>query len=171
MMSSRALFWPGVLVAAGLLSMPGAARLSGQTGQAPADQGRQQQPPAAPTTPPAPVTPLPSQDGVAQPAPPAQRPSFRAGVELVSINVTVTDPGGRYLTELNQPDFQVFEDGAQQQVTFFNRTNLPIALSILLDTSASMESRLETAQEAAIGFVRRLRPLQLLQGDVDRVVQ
>jgi Ca-activated chloride channel homolog len=171
MMSSRALFWPGVLVAAGLLSMPGAARLSGQTGQAPADQG-QQQPPAAPTTPPAPVTPLPSQDGVAQPAPPAQRPSFRAGVELVSINVTVTDPGGRYLTELNQPDFQVFEDGAQQQVTFFNRTNLPIALSILLDTSASMESRLETAQEAAIGFVRRLRPQDLAQVvDFDSRVQ
>jgi hypothetical protein len=172
MMSSRALFWPGVLVAAGLLSMPGAARLSGQTGQAPADQGQQQQPPAAPTTPPAPVTPLPSQDGVAQPAPPAQRPSFRAGVELVSINVTVTDPGGRYLTELNQPDFQVFEDGAQQQVTFFNRTNLPIALSILLDTSASMESRLETAQEAAIGFVRRLRPQDLAQVvDFDSRVQ
>ena len=44
-MSSRALFWPGVLVAAGLLSMPGAARLGGQTGQAPADQAQQQPPP------------------------------------------------------------------------------------------------------------------------------
>ena len=49
----------------------------------------QQQPPAAPTTP-APVTPLRPR-WLAQPAPPAQRPSFRAGVELVSLNVTVTD--------------------------------------------------------------------------------
>ena len=171
-MLSRALFWPGVLVAAGLLTVPGAARLGGQTAQAPVDPTPQQQSPAAPTTPPAAATQAPSQDGAAQPAPPPQRPSFRAGVELVSINVTVTDATGRYLTELNQPDFQVFEDGAQQQVTFFNRTNLPIALSILLDTSASMESRLETAQEAATGFVRRLRPQDMAQVvDFDSRVQ
>ncbi len=168
---SRGLLWPGVLVAASLLTLPGAARVGGQTAQTPAEPVPQQQSPPAP----APTTPVPPpspQDGAAQPAPPAQRPSFRAGVELVSINVTVTEPSGRYLTELNQPDFQVFEDGAQQQVTFFNRTNLPIALSILLDTSASMESRLETAQEAATGFVRRLRPQDLAQViDFDSRVQ
>jgi len=90
----------------------------------------------------------------------------------VSLNITVTDPQGHYLTELDQRDFQVFEDGAQQQVTFFNRSNLPIALSILLDTSASMESKLETAQEAAIGFVKRLRPQDLAQViDFDSRVQ
>src|SRR5206468_13115993 len=54
-------------------------------------------------------------------------------------------------------DFQVFEDGVKQEVTLFNRTNLPVALALLMDTSASMESRLGTAQEAAIGFARRLR--------------
>ena len=46
----------------------------------------------------------------------------------------------------------------KQDVTFFNRTNLPIALALMLDTSASMDTKLQTAQEAAIGFARRLRP-------------
>jgi Ca-activated chloride channel homolog len=88
----------------------------------------------------------------------AQTPAFRAGVELVSLNVTVADAGGRYVTDLEQGDFNVFEDGVKQDVTFFNKTNLPIALALMLDTSASMDTKLQTAQEAAIGFVRRMRP-------------
>jgi Ca-activated chloride channel family protein len=86
---------------------------------------------------------------------------FRAGVELVSLNVTVADNTGRFITDLNQEDFQVFEDGAKQDVTFFTRSQLPIALALLLDTSASMDTKLSTAQEAAIGFARRLRTQDL----------
>jgi Ca-activated chloride channel homolog len=94
--------------------------------------------------------------------PPPQVP-FRAGVELVSLNVTVTDGTARYLTDLTADDFNVFEDGVKQDVTFFNRTNLPIALALLLDTSASMEAKLPTAQEAAIGFAKRLRAQDLAE--------
>lgn len=98
--------------------------------------------------------------GAAQPPrAPGQQPSFRTGVEVVSLTVTVTDPKtGVYVTDLEQGDFEVFEDGVKQEVTFFTRTQLPIALSLLLDTSASMEDKLATAQEAAVGFARRLRP-------------
>ena len=71
-------------------------------------------------------------------------------------------PGG-YVTDLEPENFSVFEDGVKQDVTFFNKTNLPIALSLLLDTSASMETKLPTAQEAAIGFARRLRPQDLAE--------
>jgi len=92
----------------------------------------------------------------------APQPSFRAGVELVSLNVTVME-GTRYLTDLEQKDFNVFEDGAKQDVTFFNKTNLPIALALLLDTSASMDAKLPTAQEAAVGFARRLRAQDLAE--------
>ena len=160
-------FWPGVLLLAGWLAWPATVAVSGQQPQSPPSGA---QGPPAPTAP-APSTPATPQEGATQ-QPPPPRPSFRAGVELVSLNITVTDPQGHYLTELDQRDFQVFEDGAQQQVTFFNRSNLPIALSILLDTSASMESKLETAQEAAIGFVKRLRPQDLAQViDFDSRVQ
>ncbi len=99
-----------------------------------------------------------------QPPPAAQpqAPAFKSGVELVSLNVTVSE-GPRYVTDLESPNFQVFEDGVQQDVTFFTRANLPIALALLIDTSASMDARLPTAQEAAAGFARRLRPQDLAQ--------
>jgi Ca-activated chloride channel homolog len=99
---------------------------------------------------------------IAPAAPPPQTP-FRAGVELVSLNVTVTDGTARYVTDLTQDDFSIFEDGVKQDVTFFNRTNLPIALALIVDTSASMEAKLQTAQEAAIGFAKRLRPQDLAE--------
>lgn len=111
----------------------------------------------APPVPPAAAAPT-SQP--APPPPPAQQPSsqrFRGGVELVSLSVTVTD-GSKYVTDLDEADFEVFEDGVKQSLTFFSRVQQPIAVAILLDTSNSMEARLQTAQEAAIGFVNRLRP-------------
>jgi Ca-activated chloride channel homolog len=92
-----------------------------------------------------------------------QGPAFRAGVDLVSLNVTVSDANGRYVTDLNTTDFSVFEDGVKQEVTFFNKSNLPIALALLLDTSASMETKLQTAQEAAIGFAKKLRQQDLAE--------
>lgn len=81
---------------------------------------------------------------------------FRTGVELVSLNVTVTDATGRYATDLREDEFQVFEDGAKQNITFFTHSQQPISLALLLDTSASMEERMGIAQEAAIGFARQL---------------
>jgi Ca-activated chloride channel homolog len=106
-----------------------------------------------------------------QPQPPAQPPAsssqpqtpFRAGVDLVSLNVTVSDGASRYVTDLAAEDFNVFEDGVKQEVTFFNHTNLPIALALLIDTSASMEPKLPTAQEAAVGFSRKLRTQDLAE--------
>ena len=100
-------------------------------------------------------------DGVLQ-AP--QKPEiFKAAVDIVSLNVTVVDTQNHYLTDITEQEFSVFEDGAKQELAFFNRSSLPIALSLLVDTSASMESRLPIAQEAAIGFARKLRPQDLAQ--------
>ena len=86
----------------------------------------------------------------------AQGQRFRAGIELVSLNVTVLESSGKYATDLSEEDFEVFEDGAKQKLTFFSRTQQPISLALLLDTSASMDERMGIAQEAAIGFARQL---------------
>src|SRR5262249_55722215 len=76
----------------------------------------------------------------------------------------VTEGGSnKYVTDLTQDDFNVFEDGVKQDVTFFNKTNLPIALALLLDTSASMDTKLPTAQDAAIGFAKKLREQDLAE--------
>jgi Ca-activated chloride channel family protein len=97
---------------------------------------------------------------------------FRAAVDIVSLNVTVVDNQNRYITDITEQEFSVFEDGAKQELTFFNRSSLPIALSVLIDTSASMESRLPIAQEAAVGFARKLRQQDLAQiVDFDSSVQ
>jgi Ca-activated chloride channel family protein len=87
---------------------------------------------------------------------------FRGGVDLVSLTVTVSD-GSRYVTDLNEEEFEVFEDGVKQPLTFFSRVQQPIALAVLLDTSASMEGKLATAQEAAVGFARRLRKTDAME--------
>ena len=84
--------------------------------------------------------------------------TFRSNVDLVSLNVIVTDNHDKFVTGLTQKDFVVFEDGAQQDVSFFAATNVPLDLAILLDMSSSMSDKMTTVQEAAIGFASHLRP-------------
>ena len=90
----------------------------------------------------------------------AQR--IRSGIDLVSLNVTVME-GAKYVTDLEEVVFEVFEDGVKQDLTFFSRVQQPIALAVLLDTSNSMEERLPMAQEAAVGFAKRLRPIDAME--------
>jgi Ca-activated chloride channel family protein len=92
-----------------------------------------------------------------------QGPTFRSGIDVVSLNVTVTDGAKSFIRDLERGDFAVFEDGVKQDVTFFTKAQTPIALSLLLDTSASMEDKMKLTQEAAVGFVERLRPEDLAQ--------
>jgi Ca-activated chloride channel homolog len=100
------------------------------------------------------------------------RPIFRVGVDIVSLNVTVTDAARRYVGDLNRDDFVVVEEGVPQNVVFFRKTDVPLALALLLDTSASMEQALATAQEAAIGFARQLGPADVaMLIDFDSKVQ
>ena len=91
----------------------------------------------------------------------AQRAVFRVGVDLVSLSVTVVDPRQRYMSDLTRDDFVVIENGAPQNLTFFAKTGVPLALALLIDTSASMQTNLATAQEAACGFTRQLGPTDI----------
>jgi Ca-activated chloride channel family protein len=93
----------------------------------------------------------------------AQGQVFRGGVDVVSLNVTVATPEGKLIGGLDRAVFQVFEDGALQDITFFSGARQPVALSILIDSSASMEPKLAVAQEAASGFAGRLGPHDLAQ--------
>jgi Ca-activated chloride channel family protein len=89
--------------------------------------------------------------------------TFRAGVDVVSLNVTVVDTSNHYITDLDQKDFSVFEDGVKQELSFFTRKQQQIALSLLLDSSASMEDKLPTLQTAATNFVKRLKSNDVAQ--------
>ena len=83
----------------------------------------------------------------------AQETRFRSGVDLVALNVVATDGQGKLISGLSRDDFAIFEDGAEQEITFFAATAVPIDLAVLLDTSGSMADKITTVQAAAIGFI------------------
>jgi Ca-activated chloride channel family protein len=102
-----------------------------------------------------PAAPSPAEASSTTPAP---SPVFRSGVDLVALNVVVTDAQRKFLTGLRPQDFAVYEDGVQQDVSYFEATAIPLDLAILLDTSASMTDKIQTVQQAASGFASTMRP-------------
>jgi Ca-activated chloride channel homolog len=89
----------------------------------------------------------------------AQQPRFTGGVDLVSLDVCVMDPTGRFLTDLTPDDFSVLENGTPQRISFVIPSGaLPLRAILLIDRSGSMYgTKLERAVEAAGLFARRLR--------------
>ncbi|HEV8130039.1 MAG TPA: VWA domain-containing protein [Acidobacteriota bacterium] len=84
-----------------------------------------------------------------------QQGPFVATVEVVNILVTATDKKGRFVTDLMQQDFKVFEDGKPQEITNFTKqTNLPLNIAFLIDTSSSVQVKLGFEKEAAVNFIQ-----------------
>jgi Ca-activated chloride channel family protein len=110
-----------------------------------------------------------------QRSPPATGPTFGAGIEVINLTVSVTDARSRYITDLAERDFAVFEDGVRQDLSLFTHENLPISLVLMIDTSASMDEKLPQAQAAATRFIKTLRANDLAQikqfNDRDTVLQ
>lgn len=80
--------------------------------------------------------------------------SFRSRVDIVQVTVTVTDAAGRLITGLKKEDFQVFEDGDEQEVTQFTDERVPVSLGVLLDASDSMRGQaMDDARDAVDRFV------------------
>jgi Ca-activated chloride channel homolog len=92
-----------------------------------------------------------------------QPPVFGAGIEIINLSLSVTDAQNNFVTDLSQKDFAVYEDGIRQDLSLYTHENLPISMVIMIDTSASMETKLATAQQAAIKFSKTLRPEDLAQ--------
>jgi Ca-activated chloride channel homolog len=78
---------------------------------------------------------------------------------LVQVPVVVSDKGGRYITDLSARDFQLYEDGKEQEISFFGSIEEPFSVALLLDSSGSTAEQLETIKEAAMAFIASLRPL------------
>lgn len=62
--------------------------------------------------------------------------AFKSSVNEVIVPVTVTDMNGRFVSNLEKKDFQIFEEGKEQKVTFFTRErNQPVVIGFLVDLS------------------------------------
>ena len=82
---------------------------------------------------------------------------IRVDTNLITIPATVMDRDGRYITDLRKEDFQIYEDGIEQEVAWVAPVEQPFTILFLLDTSGSMGYRLQDLAAAANAFVRQLR--------------
>lgn len=77
---------------------------------------------------------------------------------LVEVPVVVSEPGGRYVTDLKQSDFGLSENGEAQEITFFASVDEPFNVALVLDTSGSTRDQLDRIKAAASVFLDQLRP-------------
>jgi VWFA-related protein len=82
----------------------------------------------------------------------------RVNTSLVTVPVSVMDRSGRYVPDLRQKDFRIFEDGVEQQVAYFASVEKPFTVALVIDTSSSTAFRMEQIQDAAMAFIDQLRP-------------
>jgi VWFA-related protein len=79
-------------------------------------------------------------------------------VEEVVLHATVVDEKGRLVTDLPKTAFTVYENGKVQQITHFQREDVPVALGILIDNSGSMRDKRQKVNQAAINLVKSSNP-------------
>lgn len=85
--------------------------------------------------------------------------TIRIDSDLVSLTATVTDSRGRFVSNLKQGDFKVYEDGVRQELSYFNTGDrVPVSLGILFDTSGSMIDKIEGVRDAVSHFVKSVAP-------------
>ncbi len=93
--------------------------------------------------------------------PPAQAPTIQVFTREVNLVFTVTDGKGRFVTNLQQQNFGLLDDGRPPAAVrrFLQETNLPLRVGIMLDTSNSIRSRFQFEQQSAVDFLLQiLRP-------------
>jgi VWFA-related protein len=79
-------------------------------------------------------------------------------VDVVQITAVVTDRRGRFVRNLKEPDFRIFEDDKPQPITYFAAEDIPLELVAAIDISSSMTDALPGVKDAARRFLGGLRP-------------
>jgi VWFA-related protein len=93
------------------------------------------------------------------PVPADQQPTFRAGIDLVTIRAVVHDSKGRSVPGLVAKDFDLVDDGVVRRPTAVEHDNGPIGVALLFDVSGSMDidERFSRAREAGYFLLSGLR--------------
>jgi VWFA-related protein len=107
-----------------------------------------------------------------QPSPEPEDEVVSVTTSLVTVPVTVKDRKGKTVFDLRERHFHLYEDGIEQEITYFDGpeppnqasantshgTNRPLTLALLLDISDSTELELQAIKDSAIAFVDKLSP-------------
>lgn len=83
---------------------------------------------------------------------------IQVDVNVVIVNVTVTDPYDRIVTGLEQKNFQVFDERVEQTITTFSTEDAPISVGLIFDSSGSMSEKINKSKEAALQFFKTSNP-------------
>jgi VWFA-related protein len=83
---------------------------------------------------------------------------IKVETNLVTLPVSVLDRDGRFISNLEQQDFQIFDNGVQQKIEYFQSVESPFTIILLIDVSPSTQYHIDEIQDAAIGFINQLRP-------------
>jgi Ca-activated chloride channel homolog len=96
-----------------------------------------------------------------QQTPPPADPGgpIKVKTDLVSLTLTVTDLYGRYVSGLDKDAFTIFDNGEEQEITFFSDSDAPVSLGVLFDVSGSMSGeKIQKARKALSRFINSSHP-------------
>src|SRR5438093_969094 len=84
-------------------------------------------------------------------------PTIRVDVRLMQVTVTVKNRSGELVGSLKKDDFEIYDNGAKQEIAVFGRqTDQPISVALLIDTSGSTAKDLKFEVESATHFLHAL---------------
>ncbi|HKQ74553.1 MAG TPA: VWA domain-containing protein [Blastocatellia bacterium] len=83
--------------------------------------------------------------------------TFKIDTELVLLDVTVIDQNNTPVFNLNKDDFSVYEDRIKQTIESVSREEVPVSFGLVIDTSGSMRSKLQTVSDAAVSMIKQMR--------------
>lgn len=89
---------------------------------------------------------------------PESRFRLHAEVREVTMQATVVDAHLRPVTTLGRESFAIAEDGHAQPLVSFRREDVPLALALVVDNSASMRDKRPSVAAAALHLVRSSNP-------------
>jgi len=98
-----------------------------------------------------------AQQPAAAQGPPAQKSDeyrIRRDVNLVVLHATVLDERGRFVPDLKEENFRIFEDKVEQKISVFKREDIPVSVGLVIDNSGSMRDKRERVNAAALTFVK-----------------
>src|SRR2546423_8178178 len=82
---------------------------------------------------------------------------IKVSTTVVTVPVSVMDRNGRFVPGLEQDQFHLFEDGAEQRIAFFENAAQPFTIALMLDVSDSTKEKLVQIKSAATEFVNELK--------------
>src|SRR6185312_9447902 len=85
--------------------------------------------------------------------------TFGATTNEVIVPVTVTDTKGKFVSDLVQSDFHIFDEGREQKIDFFSHEeSQPVVIGFLIDMSNRMKVQWDRYKESTSELMRSLMP-------------